>query len=266
MVPDSNKTCLGLEYFCFEGDGLWTMSDDELIDLGKKELELLGLVEAAHVEDGTVARMPKAYPVYDSTYRESLHAIRDFLAPITNLQLTGRNGMHKYNNQDHSMLTAMLAVRNILGAQHDLWQVNEKQEYHEELSVDKSARFDLAGLASTQPMVPQARLKEAIVQTFASIDKLALGTAVGSVCGLAVFAATLWLVMQGGEIVGPNLQLFGAYFPGYKVTLAGAFIGMGNAFVWGFIFGGLFAYLRNLYFGWFVSRTTKATATRLLDG
>ncbi|HLA11532.1 MAG TPA: NAD(P)/FAD-dependent oxidoreductase [Pyrinomonadaceae bacterium] len=158
MVPDPEKTCLGLEYFCFEGDGLWTMSDSDLIELGKKELGLLGLVNPADVVDGSVVRMPKAYPVYDGTYAESLRVVREFLDNVPNLQLVGRNGMHKYNNQDHSMLTAMLAVKNILGASYDLWRVNAEQEYHEEVTDrDKSNAADFGMLASTQPLVPRRR-------------------------------------------------------------------------------------------------------------
>ena len=133
MVPDANTTCLGLEYFCFEGDGLWTMPDGELIELGKQELRKLGLARPDDVVDGTVVRMPKAYPVYDAGYSAHLDVVRGFLATITNLQVVGRNGMHRYNNQDHSMLTAMLAVKNILGANHDLWAVNDDKEYHEEV-------------------------------------------------------------------------------------------------------------------------------------
>ncbi len=144
MVPDPNTTCLGLEYFCFEGDGLWTMADRELIELGKRELETLGLASAADVTDGTVVRMPKAYPVYDAAYVEHLAVVRQFLDPLDNLQVVGRNGMHRYNNQDHSMYTAMLAVQNILGGQYDLWRVNADQEYHEEVTR----------LESTQPRVP----------------------------------------------------------------------------------------------------------------
>jgi protoporphyrinogen oxidase len=131
MVSDLNKSCLGLEYFCFEGDELWNMQDQELIELGKSELEVIGLVKSSDVEDGSVVRMPKAYPAYDSKYREMLDIIRRFLKGVNNLQLVGRNGLHRYNNQDHSMLTAMLAVENIHGANHDLWSVNEEREYHE---------------------------------------------------------------------------------------------------------------------------------------
>ncbi len=152
MVPDPNKTCLGLEYFCFEGDGLWTMEDAGLIALGAKELGLLGLVDPGDVEDGSVVRMPKAYPVYDAVYIEAVDTIRDFLRQVPNLHLVGRNGMHKYNNQDHSMLTAMLSVKNILGANYDVWGVNVENEYHEEITAQEES--ELAVVSSTQPLVP----------------------------------------------------------------------------------------------------------------
>jgi protoporphyrinogen oxidase len=155
MLPDPSKSTLGLEYFCFEGDGLWTMGDGEIIELAKRELEKLGLAQRSDIVDGMVVRVPKAYPVYDATHREALSVIRNFLKSFTNLQLVGRNGMHKYNNQDHSMLTAMLAVRNIHGANHGLWEVNVDRDYLEEVRQDGSARDDhLAILESTQPRVP----------------------------------------------------------------------------------------------------------------
>ena len=156
MVPDARKTCLGLEYFCFEGDGLWTTRDGDLIELGKKELQLLGLAKATDIEDGTVVRMPKAYPVYDAVYGEALRTVREFLNGLGNLQLVGRNGMHRYNNQDHSMLTAMLAVKNILGANYDLWKVNADEEYHEEVKRHGgNGEDEFVLLASTQPAVPK---------------------------------------------------------------------------------------------------------------
>jgi len=132
MVPEPGKTCLGLEYFCFEGDGLWSSSDSTLIALARKELGQLGLADPAGVVDGCVVRMPKAYPVYDSTYAEHLATVRSHIDPIPNLHTVGRNGMHKYNNQDHSMFTAMLTVANMKGASHDVWSVNTDLEYHEE--------------------------------------------------------------------------------------------------------------------------------------
>ena len=135
MVPVAGTTCLGMEYFCFTGDGLWESSDAELIALASREIEQLGLAKRADVIDGTVIRVPKAYPIYDETYRERLDQVREYLEPIVNLHTVGRNGMHKYNNQDHSMLTAMLTVENILGASHDIWTVNVEKEYHEEKST-----------------------------------------------------------------------------------------------------------------------------------
>ncbi len=140
MVPEAGRTCLGMEYFCFEGDGLWTSSDADLIELAKKELGMLGLADPNLVVDGTVVRMPKAYPIYDGAYSECLQQARTHIDPIANLHLIGRNGMHKYNNQDHSMLTAMMTVWNMNGAEHDVWAVNTDFEYHEEMKVaDKPA-------------------------------------------------------------------------------------------------------------------------------
>ena len=136
MVPEPGRTCLGMEYFCFKNDGFWETGDEQLIEQAKRELEALGLAAAADVVDGTVLRMPKAYPIYDSTYRENLDRVRAFIDPIPNLHTVGRNGLHKYNNQDHSMLTAMMAVWNMQGASHDIWEVNTDLEYHEEQRVD----------------------------------------------------------------------------------------------------------------------------------
>jgi protoporphyrinogen oxidase len=132
LVKDG-KTCLGLEYFVFEGDEHWTMDDDALVELGKRELKILGLVDPAQVEVGYVVRMPKAYPHYDSDYKANVDILRAWLAKnAANVHPVGRNGMHKYNNQDHSMYTAMLTVENLLGAHHDVWSVNVEEDYHEE--------------------------------------------------------------------------------------------------------------------------------------
>src|SRR5262249_26272284 len=115
MVPDPTLCCYGLEYFCFEGDGLWTSSDLELLELAKTELEKIGLAKASDVLDGCVVRQPKAYPVYDEHYAENVALVRKELEErFPTLHLVGRNGMHKYNNQDHAMMTAMLCVENIL--------------------------------------------------------------------------------------------------------------------------------------------------------
>jgi protoporphyrinogen oxidase len=150
MVPEPGRTCLGLEYFCFEGDGLWSSDDRDLVDLAARELRVLGLAVDGNVVDGTVVRMRKAYPVYDGEYRAHLDAVRAFIDPIENLHTVGRNGMHKYNNQDHSMLTAMMAVANMRGAAYDIWSVNTDFEYHEEQRVDQPVR---AGIGAPGPRV-----------------------------------------------------------------------------------------------------------------
>ncbi|HTL04365.1 MAG TPA: NAD(P)/FAD-dependent oxidoreductase [Gemmatimonadales bacterium] len=147
MVPDAGRTCLGMEYFCFEGDQLWTSSDAELIALASRELGELGLAAGVPIVDGTVVRMPKAYPIYDSVYRDCLDRVRGFIDPIANLHTVGRNGMHKYNNQDHSMLTAMMAVWNMQGASHDIWSVNTDFEYHEEQRLEPAPASESAGRA-----------------------------------------------------------------------------------------------------------------------
>ena len=247
MVPDPDKTCLGLEYFCFEGDDLWNMPDDELIELGKREMETLKLLNYSDVEDGSVVRMPKAYPAYDSVYREMLDIVLGFVGRISNLHLVGRNGMHRYNNQDHSMLTAMLAVENIYGAEHDLWNVNVEQEYHEEKREETPE--------TPEKLIPD----EAIIQAFAKMDKFGFASAVGAVNGLLIFAATIFLVIKGGDVVGPYLRLLSQYFVGYTVTVKGAFIGAAYSFVWGFLFGWLFAYLRNLSLAIYIYRIKKKT-------
>jgi protoporphyrinogen oxidase len=133
MVPDPEKACVGLEYFCFAGDDLWTMSDDELVAFAARELERLGLARPGQVERGFAIRVPKAYPIYDADYAERVATIRAWLETIENLQQVGRNGLHRYNNSDHSMLTALRAVDNLLaGVGHDIWAVNAESAYHEE--------------------------------------------------------------------------------------------------------------------------------------
>ena len=138
MVPESGKTCLGLEYFVSEGDELWTSSDDDLVALGTVEMERLGLLDPGVVEQGFVVRMPKAYPMYDAFYRDNVDVLRGWLAAnVPNVHPVGRNGMHRYNNQDHSMYTAMLTVENIVdGTAHDVWEVNVEAEYHEEVAEE----------------------------------------------------------------------------------------------------------------------------------
>ena len=153
MVPDPSLCCYGLEYFCFEGDGLWNAPDAQLLSLATSELEAIGLGRRDEVIDGCVVRQRKAYPVYDDTYAENVDVVRSELKErFPTLHLVGRNGMHKYNNQDHSMMTALLTAENIVAGRelYDVWRVNQDAEYHEEAATDAD------GAASGLRFVPQA--------------------------------------------------------------------------------------------------------------
>lgn len=154
MSPDPDVTCLGMEYFCSEGDALWNNSDAELFERAKRELEHLGLARGREVMDGSVLRVRKAYPVYDATYRKSQQAFRHFLNTVPNLQVAGRNGLHRYNNQDHAMLSGIMAARNLLGANYNVWGVNDDGHYLEESDDDLSAEW--IQIADDQPQVPSA--------------------------------------------------------------------------------------------------------------
>src|SRR5437588_1005603 len=133
MVPNETDASIGMEYFCFEGDELWSMPDDDLVAFATREIQQLGLARAEKVKIGFAVRVHKAYPIYDAEYGERLETIKAWLAGIDNLIQVGRNGLHRYNNSDHSMLTAMRAVDNILlGTDHDIWAVNAESVYHEE--------------------------------------------------------------------------------------------------------------------------------------
>jgi protoporphyrinogen oxidase len=150
MVPHPDFTCLGLEYFCSRDDTLWSMPDAHLVSLASEELEKMGLVRRDEVEDGCVVRVGQTYPVYDGSYLDHVRVIRQYLEQFANMHVVGRNGMHKYNNQDHSMMTALLAARNIMGAHYDVWRVNTDAEYlEEELSPSNGSR--LVPLPKTAP-------------------------------------------------------------------------------------------------------------------
>lgn len=236
MVPDQTKTSLGLEYFCNEGEALWTLPDADLIELGKREIDRIGLANYADIVDGCVCRVPKSYPVYDTDYRSHLALVREYVDSLENFQPIGRNGLHRYNNQDHAMLTGILAVRNVvLGEKNDLWSVNTDQEYHEEIREETEVG---------QPDVTRV-LQEALSLAFPKLDRMALGLALGAAGGLGLCLLTLGLVLTGGGLTGPNMQLLSHYFPGYRVTIPGSLLGLAYGFITGFICGWGFAFLRN---------------------
>ena len=236
MVPDPSKTSLGLEYFCTEGDELWNMQDADLIEIGKREVQRIGLANYSDIESGCVFRVPKSYPVYDSDYRDSLATLKEFVSSFENFQTVGRNGLHRYNNQDHAMLTGMLAVRNLAFGEHnDLWSVNADQEYHEEIRAETEF---------VTPDIGEA-LEGVLAQVFMKLDRVAFGLSLGTLAGLVLFLATLILVIKGGDVVGPRLQLLGYYFPGYSVSTEGSMVGLFYGFIAGFLGGWVFAFFRN---------------------
>ncbi len=255
MVGDDAKTGLGLEYFCSEGDALWCTADEDLIARAKRELASIGLAQEGDVEDGCVIRVPKAYPVYDSAYREHLNVVRRFVDGLANLQTIGRNGLHRYDNQDHAMLTGMLAVRNLaFGERHDLWSVNTEPEYHEEVRE----------AAVLEDGEAEAMLEGALTRVFAKLDRVALGVAVGCVSGAALCLASLALVLKGGPVVGPHLRLLAQYLPGYAASPRGALLGLGYGLVGGFIGGWLLAVIRNATALFYVSAIRRRAEYRVL--
>ena len=254
MVPDPSMSSIGLEYFVQAGDELWNTKDKDLIELGRNECVELGLVKPDEVIDGVVIRMPKAYPVYDQLYQESLNIIRNYLDSITNLQLIGRNGQHRYNNQDHSMVTAIYAARNVCGGDFDVWDVNVETEYHEEVQEEDSKA------ASGDRLVPQPVIQnpaEILRRAFARYDPIALGCALGFVFGAGLFSMTTVLLLKGGDVVGPNLSLLGNYLVGYYVTWTGAFIGFLEAAIGGFLLGFVMSHMINGVVRWHENRLIK---------
>ena len=174
MVPEADVACVGLEYFCFEGDGLWSMTDEELVELAKQEMEILGLCDPADVVGGAVVRQEKAYPVYDENYAANVAAMRAELEDKhPTLHLVGRNGMHRYNNQDHAMMTAMLTVENILAGErrYDTWCVNEDAEYHE--AGAEGAEQALPARGTLAPSADQAAALASVRAVPAPIDRKA---------------------------------------------------------------------------------------------
>jgi hypothetical protein len=187
--------------------------------------------------------MPKAYPVYDDGHREALPVIREYLASFPNLYPIGRNGQHRYNNQDHSMVTGVYAARNIDGGAYDLWSVNVEQEYHEETGETE------AGAVVEDRLTPQSvvtsGIEERLRQAFAHLDPVALGGAVGTLAAVGLFVATALLLLRPEEPKGPTLSLLGHFFFGYDVSWPGSLVGLVEAGIFGFGFGYLLARLLN---------------------
>jgi len=245
MVADPETTALGLEYFVNRGDELWETSDAELVELARRELRQLGLDGGRPVLDGAVVRVPCAYPVYDDGYRERIAVVRSHLERLANLQMIGRNGQHRYNNQDHSMLTGIYAARTLAGDPHPVWDVNVDGDYHEEVKGAGGDRL-VPGSAG------EGSLDELLDRAFARFDATALGAAIGAVAALLLFGATALLLLAYGGEPGekPMLSLLGAYVAGYSVSWRGAAVGAGAGALFGFAVGWVMARTINLLLGW----------------
>lgn len=240
MVPDPSRTSLGLEYFVQEDDELWSSSDADLVRLGSRETARLGLVDADAVERGYVVRMPKAYPVYDQESGPAVATIREWLSGLENLYPVGRNGQHRYNNQDHSMVTALAAARSILDEPRPIWDLQVEAGYHEEKRV---------GDRAVPRSADRTRMAELLRSAFARYDAVALGGATGLVIGGTLFAVTA-LALLFGVHDSPPLSLLGQYFHGYRVTVSGALIGLLEGLAGGFALGWLTAHAINALIGW----------------
>jgi protoporphyrinogen oxidase len=254
LVPDPTLTSLGLEYFVHEDDELWSAADETLVELGVREMSALHLIKPDEVTDGTVVRMRKAYPVYDRDYRKDLAVIRSYIDGLGNLQVIGRNGQHRYNNQDHSMLTGVYAARNIAGAgDYDVWDVNVEDEYHEEASSKVASSKD----RSVPDSVSVPSLEGVLRDAFARYDPVALGTACGVISGIGLFLATVILLLRGGDPPGPTLSLLGNYLIGFEVDWPGALLALPEAGTLGFVIGYTMAGLINRCVGWYESSTRR---------
>ena len=235
MVPEGSTTALGLEYFVSEGDAIWSMPDPELVAFAAEECARIGIVDLAKVVDGAVVRMPKAYPTYDEKYPRALQRTRAYLDRFENLQTVGRNGQHRYNNQDHSMVTAIYAARNLAGEKHEIWNVNLEEEYLEH------TRPEIRDRATPAPL----RVEELVRVAFARYDPVALGGSLALTFGTGLFLATAILLFAGGDPIGPNLALLANYLPGYAVTWGGAVLGFFQGAALGALLGGALAKLLN---------------------
>ncbi len=252
MVSDPQLSFLGLEYFVNRGDDLWRRTDEELIRLGTTEAETIGLLEAREVQSGTVVRMPRAYPVYDDGYEARLQVVRKWLGGFENLHTVGRNGQHRYNNQDHSMLAGLFAARNVAGvATRDLWSINVEQSFHEEVR----------GEDRLTPAPAEGDMGDLLEAAFARYDPVAFGGATGITLSLILAVATGLLLLGSPPHMVPMLSLVGNYLFGFRVSWPGLAVGVVEAGLGGFALGWMGARLSNLLIGGFQRDFERRLAT-----
>ncbi len=259
MVSDPELSFIGLEYFANRGDDLWNMTDDDLVELGAAEAGVIGLFEPGEVRAGTVVRMPRAYPVYDAGYETRLQTLRDWLERFDNLYTVGRNGQHRYNNQDHSMLAGLFAARGVAGEKLDLWSINEDQSFHEELSGEEAERHGMRDRLT--PSRAETDVESMLQDAFALYDEVAMGGAVGITASLALAIATAALLLGSGQEFVPMLSLLGQYLFGYQVTWPGLLIGTIEAGLVGFGLGWFTARMINLMVAAFERSLERRLAT-----
>jgi protoporphyrinogen oxidase len=244
MVSEPELSFIGLEYFVNRGDDLWSMSDADLIELGASEAEQIGLLTSTEVRTGTVIRMPRAYPVYDGEYESHLGVMREWLDNFENLSTVGRNGQHRYNNQDHSMLAGLFAARNLGGADYDLWSINEDLSYHEEVRREEAE--ERAVRDRLTPTRVESSLDELLDNAFARYDEIALGGAVGITASLGLFLAMIIPLLRSDPTFAPMLSLLGNYLFGFEISWPGLAVGIVESGALGFGLGWLAARLINI--------------------
>jgi hypothetical protein len=269
MVDDPAVSFIGLEYFANRGDALWERSDEALIALGTEEAARIGLFSPSEVRAGTVVRMPKAYPVYDGEYEQHLQTLRGWLEGVDNLFTVGRNGLHRYNNQDHSMLSALYAVRSLAGARRDVWAVNEDAVFHEEIRDGAGARGE--GVRDRLTPRPAAGGLDVLMrEAFAEYDEVALGGAFGITAAAVLAVATTLLLWRPADGLVPMLSLLGEYLFGYEVSWPGLLVGMVEVSLGGFALGWMVARLINRFTAMLLRdlerRLATLTTLEVIDG
>jgi protoporphyrinogen oxidase len=268
MVNDQELSFIGLEYFVNRGDDLWDMADEDLVALGASEAQTIGLFEPNEVRAGTVVRQPKAYPVYDDAYEGHLEVLRGWLDGFENLHTVGRNGQHRYNNQDHSMLAGLFAARNVAGAGLDLWSINEEESFHEEVQEDEAQRYGVRD--RKVPSRVAGGIDELLQSAFARYDEVALGGAVGATASLGLAVATAALLVGSDATFVPMLSLLGNYLFGFQVSWLGLAVGVVEVALFGFAAGWTTAKLVNFLIRGFERGLERKLATlttlEALDG
>jgi protoporphyrinogen oxidase len=242
LVPDPEKTSVGMEYFCNADEEIWHLPDSDLIALAGEELVRLGFAKSSEIVDACVVRQPQAYPIYDSGYRERINGIKYYLESIDNLQTIGRGGTYRYSNMDQAMQSGIMAAQNMMGAAHPLWDGGTTDEYLE---------------AEEKTNIKRRETRVLLRQTFTLMDQTAFGAATGLTAGLLIWFITVWPIIRGDSIITPYLGLISNYFLGYTVTFGGALIGFGYGFIWGFCFGWIFGFLRNAFIRFYIHRLRK---------